>query len=48
LATTLLLIAGVAFAYFVLPNYVRQKADQYAESFFGSLTNLDAARQLAN
>jgi hypothetical protein len=46
-ACTMLLLPAVAFAYLVLPNYVRQKADQYAESFFDSMAKLDTAQRSA-
>jgi hypothetical protein len=40
LVSTVFAIAAYLLAFFVLPNYVRQKADHYADSFFDSLMHL--------
>ena len=46
--STSLLMGAFLLAFKVLPKYVRLKAKQYAESFFGALIELDRANQLSN
>ncbi len=41
IASTILAIGAYPLAFYVLPNYVRQKAEHYADSFFGALITLD-------
>ena len=44
-ASTGISVISVAFAFWVLPTYVRTKAVHYAESFFGALLEIDPQDQ---
>ncbi|MHB8843313.1 MAG: hypothetical protein ACYC7L_01065 [Nitrospirota bacterium] len=39
-----LLVFSLMLAFRILPNYVRQKADHYAESFFNAMLELDSSK----
>ena len=42
--STTVVVAAFPLAFFVLPPYVRDKANHYAESFFGAVLELDRAQ----
>ena len=42
IAATIVAVAAFLLGTFVLPAYVRQKADQYADSFFAAVLSLDS------
>lgn len=46
--STTFLLGAYLLAFKVLPKYVRLKAKQYADSFFGALIELDRDNQLSN
>jgi len=44
--STFIAVGAILLGYYVLPGYVRQKADFYAESFFGSVMAFEESKRL--